>query len=174
MITNLRRKDTPNLFELVMHRFSVICVPPNTGLNAAIDCIRNNELAANWKAARVWAEGALAEVRAASDPNPWRNSTDEEIATFIMERVNAKRAMITGSFIRAEMLNALRIEQYWRKYFVEVCKRAYPPQMMSLNDVMNFILWLEANEVFKSEQVRDVLLKTLDKWEQERKDREPR
>lgn len=41
-------------------------------------------------AAKKWCTEAIAAVRNASDPNPWREATDDEIAAEIMRQLDAK------------------------------------------------------------------------------------
>lgn len=47
------------------------------------DSIRDSALAA-----KKWCEEAISAVRAAAEPNPWRTSTDDEIADEILSRLN--------------------------------------------------------------------------------------
>ena len=40
--------------------------------------------------AKAWCVDAIAAVRGAAEPNPWRHSTDDEIADEILRRIEAK------------------------------------------------------------------------------------
>lgn len=42
-------------------------------------------------AAKKWCSDSIAAVRQATDPNPWRNSTDDEIADEILRQIEARK-----------------------------------------------------------------------------------
>ena len=58
------------------------------GFSAAIRMLSSKESVRDAAlAAKQWCAGVVSAVRGAADPNPWRNSTDDEIADEIMARI---------------------------------------------------------------------------------------
>jgi len=81
-----------NLRKLVIHKASADAVPPGSGLAAAINFVTTpGAVAASMAKAASWVELAIQAVRQAAEPNPWKASSDEEIATELMRQIEAKK-----------------------------------------------------------------------------------
>lgn len=86
-----KRPIGPNMKKFVIRRMSVIAVPAGGGLNSAIEFLtKPNALGTGFKEAVEWCEAAIMAVRNASDPNPWRHATEEEIAGELIRKIEAK------------------------------------------------------------------------------------
>ena len=81
------RTRASNVQRLVATRMSIVAIPRGGGLADGIKLISSKErLVACAKDAQAWVKDAIQAVREAQDPNPWRNSSDEEIAQEILKR----------------------------------------------------------------------------------------
>lgn len=81
---------------LVLKKVSLEAIPDGgTFLDGISFLTDKRRLLGTIRAAKSWTQEVIKEVRSARDPNPWRNSTDEEIAGEILrkieERENAPR-----------------------------------------------------------------------------------
>lgn len=84
---------TSNKIKLQNVVLSKLVIPPNGGFTNAVDFLMNlgrpdsksNELV---KQAMAQAEEYILAVRNASEPNPFKGSTDDEIAGEILKRMN--------------------------------------------------------------------------------------
>lgn len=82
----------PSVMRLIFTKMAKDAIPYGGGLTDGVRFLSSKESIVNgYKAAAEWVEQALKLVREAADPNPWRNSTDEDIATHLLERINRKR-----------------------------------------------------------------------------------
>lgn len=83
-MTNMRR--------LAVHAMSVAAVPAGGGFADAIKFLTNKTvLVESARQADKFARDAVAAVRAASDPNPWRDADDEAIAGEILRRIDERK-----------------------------------------------------------------------------------
>ena len=77
--------------KFVIRRMSVMAVPAGGGLNSAIEFLtKPNGLADGFREAVAWCDSAITAVRGASDPNPWKNASEEEIAGELLRRIEAR------------------------------------------------------------------------------------
>lgn len=94
---------TPNVKRLVLERASQLMMERSkpypqhehgAACAVASRLAENNgaNLIADLRESHEWTEKAISAVRKASDPNPYRDSTDEQIATVLMERIDARKA----------------------------------------------------------------------------------
>lgn len=64
---------------------------PKPALAQVLDFVMSRErLLAGARTADQWARDAVAAVREAGEPNPWRTATDEAIAAELLRRVKEK------------------------------------------------------------------------------------
>lgn len=84
----------PNVKKLIVRKMSTIAIPANTkgGLASAMSFLMSREaiMSAAFEAT-AWVGQAIELVRQAADPNPWRKSSDEEIAGEILRRLEQGR-----------------------------------------------------------------------------------
>lgn len=80
-------KQGPNVKRLIAHKMAKDMVPPGSTLGTVLMAITAGRLGPAAKVATEWVEQALALVRQAADPNPWKNATDEEIAEHILSKI---------------------------------------------------------------------------------------
>jgi hypothetical protein len=67
-------------------------VPVGGGFPDAIKFLSDKQsILGGARKAQEWARDAVSAVRNAADPNPWRDSTDEEIATELLRRIELKK-----------------------------------------------------------------------------------
>lgn len=82
-----------NFRRLVIHKASVDAVPDGAGVGDAITFLSSSRsLAKGLTEAAKWVAEAILAVRNAPEPNPWKRSTDEEIATELMRLIEAKKS----------------------------------------------------------------------------------
>lgn len=66
-------------------------VPPGGGMANAIAFLTSAALGPRAREAEAWVREALAAVRAAADPNPWREADDEAIAGELLRMIEEER-----------------------------------------------------------------------------------
>jgi hypothetical protein len=68
-------------------------VPPGGGLADVVSVLTEaGKLSAVMRSASEWVAGAIVVMRSASEPNPWRNATDEEIAGELLRAIEERKA----------------------------------------------------------------------------------
>jgi len=78
--------------ELLAHKMAMDAVPPGAGPREAIAFLTSpGRLEASAREATKWVHAAIAAVRDAADPNPWRNADNEAIAAEVLRLIAAKR-----------------------------------------------------------------------------------
>jgi hypothetical protein len=88
-------KLTPNVKRLMFEKLALEAIPPGcgNGLAVGIEFLKTpGALQSGLRAAHDWTQAAIATVRLAAEPNPWKHADDETIATEIMRHVDAKKA----------------------------------------------------------------------------------
>lgn len=82
----------PKVMELIIHKYTLLAIPPGTPhpFAKAVEVLRSGQRAELMKEARDWVRDVLLVLRQATDPNPWRTATDEEISTEILRVVRLK------------------------------------------------------------------------------------
>ena len=89
----------PNVKKLIMRKMSFDAVPSGGGVADAITFLTQpKKIAEGWRKAEEWTRAALAAVRNAADPNPWRYASDEDIAGELLRKANERER--TGRFQR--------------------------------------------------------------------------
>lgn len=82
----------PNVARLIASRMSVLAIPASGGLIDGVQFLLDAEAVQRIaREAEAWTQVALAVMRSAAGPNPWRNATDEEIAEEILRAVKAAK-----------------------------------------------------------------------------------
>ena len=84
------------MVELQVHILSTLAVPMNGGVSDALKFLTemgdaNSPSRQKVRDAAEFAKRYVAAVRAAGEPNPWKNATDEEIAEQILIRIKSTR-----------------------------------------------------------------------------------
>jgi hypothetical protein len=78
----------PNVKKLIILRMSTDVVPANGGIGDAVKFLMNIEaIKKSARDATQWVGDSINSIRKAADPNPWKNSSDEEIAEEILKRI---------------------------------------------------------------------------------------
>jgi hypothetical protein len=87
-----RRPIGQNMKRLIIEKMSVDAVPAGGGLGAALAFITEpGELTKGWREATAWVDQAIAVIRTAAEPNPWRDASEEEIAAHLLEKIAARK-----------------------------------------------------------------------------------
>lgn len=90
----MARPIGPNMKKFVIRRMSVMAVPAGEGLSSAIEFLmKPGALGSGFKQAMEWCDAAIAAIRGAGEPNPWKNATEEEIAGELVRRIEAKNVL---------------------------------------------------------------------------------
>lgn len=83
----------PNVKKLIVHKMSRDAIPPGGGIAEGIKFLSDpSGMVEAAKKATKWVEVAIAAVRQATDPNPWKNATDEEIAGELVKQINLRES----------------------------------------------------------------------------------
>jgi hypothetical protein len=83
---------TPNVKKLIIHKMSVDAVPAGGGIGDALKFLTTpGSIGKGWKEAAEWIESAIMVIRQAAEPNPWKDSSDEEIAGYLLQRIEERR-----------------------------------------------------------------------------------
>lgn len=86
-------KRTPNVRRLVAFRMAALAIPvgsPDPIAAGAQAILQPGRLAALDREASAWVDNAIALVRQAAEPNPWKELGDEEIAGEILRWAEAE------------------------------------------------------------------------------------
>ena len=82
----------PNARDLFIRRMSILAVPDGGGFADGMAFLFDKEIRARVvKEAEAWVKQAIETVRSAAHPNPWKDSTDEEIAGEILRRLEERK-----------------------------------------------------------------------------------
>jgi hypothetical protein len=82
----------PNVKKLIAHKMAFDAVPAGSGIDSALKFLTSkNSISAGWVLASRWVKAALDAVRQAAEPNPWKNSSDEEIAAELLQRMEKRK-----------------------------------------------------------------------------------
>jgi len=83
----------PNLKKLAVRKMTIMAIPKDGTARDALDFLRDAQrLKETAKKATEWVALAVAAVREAGDPNPWRDADDETIAGEILRRIEEREA----------------------------------------------------------------------------------
>jgi hypothetical protein len=81
----------PNVRDLFIRRMSILAVPDGGGFADGMSFFFDKEKRAKiMKEAEEWTKQAIELVRSAAEPNPWKDSSDEEIAGEILRRLEER------------------------------------------------------------------------------------
>jgi len=81
-----------NAKKLIAHKMSVDAIPAGGGLADGLKFLSNKEsIVSGARLATEWVAAAIDAIRGAADPNPWKFSTDEEIAGHILNQIAARK-----------------------------------------------------------------------------------
>jgi hypothetical protein len=86
-------RQGPNVMRLIAHKMSIM-IPSGTkdGLAAGIAALsKPGNIAAVAREATAWVAQAIALVRQAAPPNPWKDADDEAIADEILRQVEQRK-----------------------------------------------------------------------------------
>ena len=87
----------PNVKKLIFQKMSTDAIPPGGGVQSAVEFLSSKEgVLASAKSSTTWVAQAIAVVRTAFEPNPWKNATDEEIAGEILRQLELRRNKLWG------------------------------------------------------------------------------
>ena len=82
----------PHFKKLVIHKMSLDAVPAGGGIGSALKFLSDPQgMAQSSRAAKEWVESAIALIRTAAEPNPWKTSTDEEIAGELLRQIEERK-----------------------------------------------------------------------------------
>jgi len=86
------RSLTPNVKHLIFLKMGRDAIPDGGGFADGVKFLSSKEAIKNgWKKAVEWVDAAILAVRQAAEPNQFKNATDEEIATVLVEKIKRKR-----------------------------------------------------------------------------------
>jgi hypothetical protein len=83
---------TPNIKKLMIHKVSLDAIPKGGGVADGIKFLSDkNKIITTFRESHEWVKKAIQAVRQAGEPNPFKNSTEEEIAGEILRKIEEKR-----------------------------------------------------------------------------------
>lgn len=78
----------PNVRRLIARKMSLDAIPNGGGFAAGLEFLASKEnIKQVASAAAAWVRVACQVVRGAAEPNPWKESTDEEIAGYLLDKI---------------------------------------------------------------------------------------
>lgn len=87
-MTDLPQRMGPNVSRLIAYKMSVDAIPRGGGFAGGLKFLSNKEnVTSGASAAIAWVRTALEAVRQAGEPNPWKGSDDEEIASYLLDQI---------------------------------------------------------------------------------------
>ena len=86
------RALTPNLKKLIFIKMGKDAIPDGGGFADGVKFLTTpGAMKQGWQDAVKWVDGAILAVRMATEPNPWKNSSDEEIAGEIVRKLESRK-----------------------------------------------------------------------------------
>lgn len=87
---------TPNVKRLIIHKMSVDAVPAGGGIGDALKFLTTpGGIGKGWKEAADWVKSAITVIRQAAEPNPWKESSDEDIAGYLLKRIEERKQAVS-------------------------------------------------------------------------------
>lgn len=81
----------PNLKKLIIRKMSKDAIPDGGGFAEGVKFLTTKgAISAGWAGAKEWADTAICLVRNAAEPNPWKDSTEEEIAGELVRQIEER------------------------------------------------------------------------------------
>lgn len=82
----------PNVRKLWATKIANAAIPAGGGLADGVKFLSDKKaLVSGAKAAADWTKNAIAAIRNAGEPNPWKDADDEAIAGEILRRLDARK-----------------------------------------------------------------------------------
>ena len=81
----------PNFRRLVARKMSLDAVPSGGGIASAVKFITTPGVAKSAREAKQFVADAIALVRTAAEPNPFKTASDEDIAAEILRRIDERK-----------------------------------------------------------------------------------
>lgn len=82
----------PNVKKLIIRKMSTDAIPDGGGLEDGMRFLSDPQgISRAAKAATEWVSIAIRAVREATDPNPWRDASDEDIAGEILRKIEERK-----------------------------------------------------------------------------------
>jgi hypothetical protein len=92
MTEKAKRQLGPNMERFMIERASLEAVPVGGGMDSAIDFLLDDEKRTQvLRRALIWCDAAIQTLKNAGEPNPLKNSSDEEIAGDILRMIKIRR-----------------------------------------------------------------------------------
>lgn len=87
------KREIDNVTKLTLRKIAITAIPPDCkdGLCAGIDFLMSGKIAEANREAEEWVKNAIMAIRRASDPNPWRDASDEDIAAEILRGIEERK-----------------------------------------------------------------------------------
>ena len=85
---NNTRDFGPNVQRLIARKMALDAVPRGGSMDDALNFLSSKDnITQGAKTAAAWVRTACEVVRRAGEPNPWKESSDEEIAEYLLEEI---------------------------------------------------------------------------------------
>ena len=86
-------KQGPNVKKLIAKKMSIEAIPDGGSVLDGVKFLLNKKkIEATAEMATLWTKHAIKAIRNAKEPNPWKESSDEDIAEEILKRIKDKEA----------------------------------------------------------------------------------
>jgi hypothetical protein len=91
-MTDAKRALGPNLKRLIGHKMAKDAVPDGGGFSDGIRFLTTpGAMLAGWRDAAAWVDSAILAVRQAGEPNPWKESSEEDIAGELLRQIEVRK-----------------------------------------------------------------------------------
>jgi hypothetical protein len=81
----------PNVKKLIIHKMSLDAIPPGGGVADGLKFFTDKErISKTLRESNEWVKQAIFAVRNAREPNPWKTTSDEDIAGEILRKIEEK------------------------------------------------------------------------------------
>jgi hypothetical protein len=81
----------PNVKKLIIHKMTLDAIPPGGGITDGLKFLTDKDrISKTIRESTEWVKQAISVIRNAIEPNPWKLSSDEDIAGELLRKIGER------------------------------------------------------------------------------------